>query len=85
MEERAQDLPGPDVLQDNTQSVLDASREELKKWQSEDPMLARARELAQQNSGEHDRVTFFYQDGVLYRQCGAPKERRRMTFGGVSN
>ena len=47
---------------------MNASPEELKKWQSEDLKLARARELAQQNSSETDRVAFLYRDGILYRQ-----------------
>lgn len=44
-----QGLQDPKEPQSTTQSVLDASPEELKKWRSEDPTLARARELAQQN------------------------------------
>ena len=56
-------------------SALEASPEQLKKWQNEDSTLAGVRNMAQQDSGEDDRVSFFYRDGILYRWW-RPQERR---------
>ena len=56
----SQALPCLEDPQDHLQSVLEASSEEHKRWQSKDSMLAQARKLAKQNSGENERVTFLY-------------------------
>lgn len=55
-------------IQDQSHSILEATPEQLKKWQEEDPTLTKARELARQGDSEGDRVAFYYKDGILYRQ-----------------
>ncbi len=65
---------------------LQASREEVIRWQQRDPTLTRARGYALPQDSEKGAVEgayFYYRDGLLYRHWHAPSPRARARCSGL--